>query len=69
MRRPAFAVLSLTIMTVASTVLTLIWLVKVWRGDNPADTTVLLILAMITVTLGVVASGIIGRIKKRDMTP
>lgn len=69
MRRPAFAVLSLTIITIASTVLTLIWLVKVWRGDNPADRTVLLILAMTTVTLGVVTSGIIGRIKKRNMTP
>ena len=69
MRRPVFAVLSLTVLTVASTVLTLIWFVKVWRGDNPTDTTVLLVLAMITVTLAVVTSGTIGVIKKRNTKP
>jgi len=69
MRRPVFPVLSLTIMTIVSTVLTVIWFVRVWRGDNPTDRTVLLLLAMITVTLGVVTSGIIRRIKKRNTTP
>ena len=69
MRRPVFAVLFLTVMTIASTVLTLIWFVRVWRGDNPTDRTVLLVLAMITVTLAVVTSGIIGVIKKRNTTP
>ena len=68
MRRPVFAVLSLTIMAAAYAVLTLIWFVRVWRGDNPTDRTVLLVLAMITVTLAVVTSGIIGVIKKRNTT-
>jgi hypothetical protein len=55
-------------MTIASTILTLIWFVRVWRGDNPTDRTVLLFLAMITVTLAAVTSGIIAKIKKRDTT-
>lgn len=69
MRRPVVVVLSLTIMTVTSAVLTLIWLARVWRGDNPTDRTVLLILAMMTVSLGVVSSAMIGKIKKRNTTP
>jgi uncharacterized membrane protein len=68
MRRPASA-MSLTIITIASAALTLIWLVKVWLGDNPTDRTVLLILAVITVTLAVVTSGIMRKIRKRNMTP
>ena len=46
-------------------VLTLIWLARVWFGDNPTDRTVLLVLAMITVTLTIVMAGII---KKRNTT-
>jgi len=68
MRRRASA-MSLTIITVASAVLTLIWLVKVWLGDNPTDRTVLLILAMVTVALAVVTSGIVRKTRKRDIEP
>jgi Na+/melibiose symporter-like transporter len=68
MRRPA-SVMSLTIITVASAALTLIWLVKVWLGDNTTDRTILLILAVITVTLAVVTSGIMRKIRNRDITP
>jgi bacteriorhodopsin len=66
MRRPGSAVLSMTFLTVASTVVTLYWFVKVWQGDNPTDRTVLLIYAMITVFLGVVTSAMAARNKKRD---
>jgi len=68
MRRHASS-MSLTIITVASAVLTLIWLVKVWLGDNPTDRTVLLILAMVTVALAVVTSGIVRKTRKRDIEP
>ncbi len=33
---------------IVGAVLCVIWVVRVWRGDNPTDTTVLLILALIT---------------------
>jgi hypothetical protein len=68
MRRRA-SVMSLTIVTIASAVLTLVWLVRVWLGDNPTDRTVLLILAVVTVALAVVTSGIMRKIRKRDITP
>lgn len=68
MRRRASS-MSLTIITVASAVLTLIWLVRVWLGDNPTDRTVLLILAMVTVALAVVTSGIVRKTRKRDIEP
>jgi hypothetical protein len=68
MPRPA-SVMSLTIITVAGAALTVIWLIKVWLGDNPTDRTVLLILAVVTVTLAVVTSGIMRKIRNRDITP
>jgi hypothetical protein len=46
--------------------MTLIWIVRVWRGENPIDIVVLLALAIITVFLTAVTAGVIA---KRRKTP
>ncbi|UCG88943.1 MAG: hypothetical protein JSW71_10555 [Gemmatimonadota bacterium] len=56
----------LTISPAIAALLTVIWLVRVWRGDNPTDIIVLLALAMITVFLTAVMAGVIA---KRRKTP
>ena len=50
---PKWPVLFLTIVAIVGAVLTLIWFVKVWQGDNPVDRTVLLLLSLLTVASGV----------------
>ena len=50
---PKWPVLFLTIVAIVCAVLTLIWFVKVWQGDNPVDRTVLLLLSLLTVASGV----------------
>ncbi len=39
--------------------LCVIWFVRVWRGDNPTDTTVLIILALITMASTVYGAAMI----------
>ena len=56
----------LTISPVIAALLTLIWIVRVWRGENPIDVIVLLVLALITVFLTAVMAGVIA---KRRKTP
>jgi uncharacterized membrane protein len=56
----------LTISPVVAALLTLIWIVRVWRGENPIDIVVLLALAIITVFLTAVTAGVIA---KRRKTP
>jgi hypothetical protein len=51
------------IVPIVGAVLCVIWVFRVWRGDNPADTTVLMILGLITVASSVYAAAMI---KKRD---
>ena len=50
---PKRAVLFFTIVTIVCAVLCVISFVRVWRGDNPTDRTVLLILSLLTVASGV----------------
>ena len=40
-------------------VLCVIWFVRVWRGEDPADTTTLLILALITIASTVYGAAMI----------
>jgi hypothetical protein len=42
--------------------LCVIWFVRVWLGDNPTDTTILIVLAMVTMAITV---SIAATIKKR----
>ena len=56
----------LTISPVIAGLLTLVWLVRVWRGENPIDVIVLLALAIITLFLTAVTAGVIA---KRRKTP
>ena len=47
---------------VVGAVLCVIWLVRVWRGDNPTDITVLMILALITVASTVYGAAMIKKL-------
>jgi drug/metabolite transporter (DMT)-like permease len=53
---PKWAVLFFTIVATVGAVLCVIWFVRVWRGDNPTDTTVLLLLSLLTVASGAFAA-------------
>ncbi len=52
----------LTIGPVAGAVLCIVWLVRVWRGDNPTDNVILMVLALLTVASSVYVAAVI---KKR----
>lgn len=44
---------------VVGAALCVIWLVRVWRGDNPTDTAVLIILVLITIVSTVYGTAMI----------
>lgn len=52
---PRWPVLFFTIVAIAGAVLCVIWFVRVWRGDDPTDTTVLLLLSLLTLASAVCA--------------
>ncbi len=59
---PNWPVLFFTIVAIVGAVLCVIWFVRVWRGDNPTDRTVLLVLSLLTVASGV---SVTAMVKKR----
>ena len=62
---PKWAVLFFTIVAVVGAVLCVIWFVRVWRGDNPTDRTVLLILSLATAASGGFVTALAALAKKR----
>jgi hypothetical protein len=60
---PKWPVLFFTIVAIVGAVLCAIWFVRVWRGDNPTDITVLLVISLLTVASGVYVTALV---KKRS---